>query len=193
MSHTNRWRVALVMLGLVFAAETARPQVRTEPNAEPNPYRTIANWAQLPAGRVMGQVSAVDVDRRDHVWVADRYVGTRCADSPLDPIMEFDASGKLLNSFGCGLSPHGIGLDKDGNVWVTDGQGSATKGHQVFKFSPGGKVLLVLGKRGVPGNGPDTFNQPSDVLVAPNGDVFVADGHAPGSFNARICKRPKDG
>jgi len=195
VSHTNRWKVGFVVLGLILAAKTSRPQVRTEPNSEPNPYRTIANWAHLPVGRVMGQVSAVDVDRRDHVWVADRCGGTSCDDSPVDPIMEFDASGKLLNSFGRGLFvyPHGIGVDKDGNVWVTDGQGSATKGHQGFKFSPAGKVLLVLGKRGVPGNGPDTFNQPSDVLVGPNGDVFVVDGHAPGYINARIVKYSKDG
>ena len=60
---------------------------------------------------------------------------------------------------------------------MTDGQGSDGKGHQVFKFSPDGKLLLTLGKAGVAGDGPDTFNQPSDVVVAANGDIFVADGH----------------
>ena len=88
--------------------------------------------------------------------------------------------------------PHGISVDKDGNVWVTDGQGEGGKGHQVFKFSPEGKVLLTLGKAGITGDGPDTFNQPSDVIVAPNRDIFVADGHGRDS-NARIVKFSKDG
>jgi sugar lactone lactonase YvrE len=88
--------------------------------------------------------------------------------------------------------PHGISVDPQGNVWVTDGQGKDGKGQQVFKFSPEGKVLLTLGKAGVAGDGPDTFNQPSDVIVAANGDIFVADGHG-GNTNARIVKFSKDG
>src|SRR5205807_10332395 len=78
------------------------------------------------------------------------------------------------------------------NVWITDAQGKDGKGHQVIKFSPEGKVLLTLGKAGVTGDGADTFNQPSDVVVAPNGDIFVADGHG-GNSNARIVKFSKDG
>jgi streptogramin lyase len=88
--------------------------------------------------------------------------------------------------------PHGIFVDGDGNVWVTDGQGKDGKGHQVFKFSPDGKVLLTLGKAGTAGDGPDTFNAPSAVLVAPNGDIFVGDGHG-GNTNSRIVKFSKDG
>jgi sugar lactone lactonase YvrE len=83
-------------------------------------------------------------------------------------------------------------VDKDGNVWVTDGQGKDGKGHQAFKFSPNGKVLLTLGKAGVAGNTPDTFNMPSDVIVAPNGDIFVADGHG-GTSNNRIVKFDRNG
>ena len=88
--------------------------------------------------------------------------------------------------------PHGLTVDKDGNVWVTDGQGKDGKGHQVFKFSPKGKVLLTLGKAGVAGDGEDTFNMPSAVAIASNGDIFVADGHG-GNSNARIVKFSKDG
>jgi len=90
------------------------------------------------------------------------------------------------------LFPHGIHVDKEGNVWVTDARGAEGKGHQVFKFSPVGKVLLTLGKAGVSGEGPDIFNQPSDVVVAANGDIFVADGHDRNT-NARIVKFSKDG
>jgi streptogramin lyase len=88
--------------------------------------------------------------------------------------------------------PHGITVDREGSVWVTDGQGANGIGHQVFKFSPEGKVLLTLGKAGVAGDGPDTFNQPSAVAIAPNGDIFVADGHGRNS-NTRIVKFTKDG
>jgi sugar lactone lactonase YvrE len=62
----------------------------------------------------------------------------------------------------------------------------------VFKFSSEGKVLLTLGKAGVAGSGNDELNQPSDVAVAQNGDIFVADGHDTGS-NMRIVKFTKEG
>jgi streptogramin lyase len=88
--------------------------------------------------------------------------------------------------------PHGMHVDKDGNVWVTDAEGKDGKGHQVVKFNPDGKVLLMLGKAGVAGDAPDTFNRPSAVVTAPNGDIFVADGHG-GDSNARIVKFSKDG
>src|SRR6266568_8975541 len=83
-----------------------------------------------------------------------------------------------------------IPADRDGNVWVTDADGKEGKGHQVVKFSANGKILLTLGKAGVAGDGPDTFNRPSDVTTAPNGDIFVADGHG-GDSNARIVKFSK--
>jgi sugar lactone lactonase YvrE len=112
--------------------------------------------------------------------------------------MKFDANGQLRVSFGAGLFliPHGIDVDRDGNVWVTDASDGVDKtpgkGHQVFKFSPDGKLLMTLGKAGVAGAGPDTFNRPSDVLVAPSGDIFVADGHG-GMSNDRIVKFSRDG
>src|SRR5204862_292776 len=90
------------------------------------------------------------------------------------------------------LFPHGIHVDREGNVWAVDGLGRAGKGHQVFKFSPEGKVLLTLGKAGAPGSGNDEFNAPSAVVTAPNGDIFVADGHG-GNTNARIVKFDKAG
>jgi len=143
----------------------------------------------------MGSTSAVAVAPNGHIWVAERCGVNSCAMSNLAPILEFDQSGKLLQSFGAGMFifPHGFSIDKEGNIWVTDGQGAAGKGHQVFKFSPQGKVLLTLGKAGVAGDGPDTFNQPDSVAIAPNGDIFVSDGHTPAMGNARIVKFSKDG
>jgi sugar lactone lactonase YvrE len=89
--------------------------------------------------------------------------------------------------------PHGILIEKDGTIWLTDGQGANGKGQQVFKLSPEGKVLMTLGKAGVAGDGPDTFNQPNAVAIAPNGDIFVSDGHSAGRGNARVVKFTKDG
>jgi sugar lactone lactonase YvrE len=200
-----------VTLATVFTVVVAAAAVQdySRANQQPNPYRPIDGWAQL--GRRWGATSAVDVDLEGNLWVAERCGGNSCTGSSVAPILEFDSSGRLLRSFGAGLfvQPHGIAVDGDGNVWVTDDQGIPGKGHQVFKFSPDGKVLLALGKAGVAGNGPDTFNEPTDVAIAPNGDIFVSDGHVlvqtapngdlfvpdgPGpNPNARIVKFSKDG
>jgi len=163
-------------------------------NSLPNPYQTIENWAQLPGGRTWGSTAGVAVDRQGNIWVAERCGANTCAGSGLAPILEFDPSGNLLKSFGAHMFvfPHGITVDRAGNVWVTDGQGSEGKGHQVFKFSHDGKVLMALGKAGIAGTTQDTFNQPSAVAIAPNGDIFVADGHG-GNSNARIVKFSQDG
>jgi sugar lactone lactonase YvrE len=181
------------LIGVVGESACAQGDV-TPINSAPNPYRTIADWAKLPDGRTWGATAGVAVDRHDNIWVAERCGANSCAGSDLPPILEFDPSGKLLKSFGSGmfLFPHGITVDKDGNIWVTDGQGKDGKGQQAFKFSPEGKVLMTLGKAGVAGDSPDTFNQPSAVAIAPNGDIFVADGHG-GDTNARIVKFSPDG
>ncbi len=185
-------RLGLTLLGA--AALYAQPSY-PPPNDLPNPYKTVTGWAQLPDGRKWGSTAGVDVGPDGHIWTYDRCGANSCADSPLDPILEFDASGKNLRHFGAGLfvQPHGFFVDKDSNVWVTDDQAKDGKGDQVYKFSRGGKVLLVLGKAGVAGSGPDAFNQPTDVLVAPNGDIFVSSGHSPAYGDARIVKFSKDG
>jgi streptogramin lyase len=163
-------------------------------NDAPNPYRTIDHWVQMPPGRTFGASAGVGIDSKGHIWVAERCGANSCADSKLDPIFEFDASGKVLRNFGGGMFvfPHGLAVDKDDNVWVTDGQGREGQGHQVFKFSPEGKVLMTLGKAGVPGTTEDTFNMPSSVAIAANGDIFVGDGHG-GMSNNRIVKFDKNG
>jgi len=177
-------------------ATAAYAQKDAAPNSQPNPYTTVENWAKLPEGRSWGSTSAVGVDRDGKsIWVGERCGANSCAGKTDPPILKFDSSGKLVKSFGEGmfLFPHGFAVDKDGNIWVTDGQGANGKGHQVFKFSPEGKVLMTLGKAGVAGDGPDTFNQPNAVAIAPNGDIFISDGHTPGTGNARVVKFSKDG
>ena len=207
----TRLSVFLLVVGLLLTCGlNARSQANSPPSNDlPNPYKKVVpNWEQLPNGRKMGATADVTIGPDGNIWTYERCGGSTCGNSPdVPPILEFDPSGKLVKAFGAGLFlfPHSITLDDAGNVWVTDGIGGRAvtddvgkhgKGHQVFKFSPDGKVLMVLGKAGVPGDGPDTFNRPSAVAIAPNGDIFVADGHAspPGSVvNARIVKFSKNG
>jgi sugar lactone lactonase YvrE len=188
-SHINRVGlipVTAVISIIMIAGMAARGQS--------NPYHLVENWAKLPEGRKFGAVIGVAVDRGGNIWAFDRCGGDSCAGSKLAPILKFDSSGKLVNSFGTGMFvfPHGFSVDKDGNVWAADGEGKDGKGHQVFKFSSDGKVLLTLGKAGVAGDSENTFNRPSAVVVASNGNIFVADGHG-GDSNARIVKFSKDG
>jgi sugar lactone lactonase YvrE len=174
----------------------------------PNPYRAVDGWAKLPDGRPMGAVGDLALDPDGlHIWAVIRCsatdpkrFGNECLDSDLDPIVQFDLKGNVVKSFGGGMFiwPHGIDVDREGNVWVTDAVAPkktppGKRGHQVVKFSPDGKVLLTLGTPGVPGDGPDKLNSPSDVVVATNGDVFVADSHSFDAGNNRVVKYSKDG
>jgi sugar lactone lactonase YvrE len=158
------------------------------PNPAPN---VIANWGELPDGREWGSTAGIDIDPIDgHIWAYERCgassfgggVPVNCDNNPVDPIFKFDRNtGEVLANFGGGImvTPHGIHVDADGNVWVTDFVGNAegTKGHQVHKFSPEGELLMSLGTPGKAGKGPNQFNQPNDVITGPDGSIYVSDGH----------------
>jgi len=156
-------------------------------NDLPNPYSSIDGWGKLPDGREWGSTAGVDIDPDGNLWAIDRCGSNSCAGSDLDPILKFDADGNVTAAIGGGLFlfPHGLHVDRDGNVWVTDARGpnpdnrdSAGKGHVVIKLSPAGEVLLTLGQPGVAGDGTDALlNTPCDVVTAANGDIFVGDGH----------------
>ena len=157
----------------------------------PNPAPKVTrNWGELPAGRKWGTSAGLDIDPKDgHVWGYERCGAatagggpTDCESNPVDPVFKFDRhSGKVLANFGKGLmiTPHGIHVDQQGNVWIADfaGNKAGTKGHQVHKFSPKGELLLSLGTAGKPGNADGQFNQPNDVVVGPDGSIYVSDGH----------------
>jgi len=189
------------MAAIAICDSAAHAQGAPDPNAAPNPYHVDNSWnLQLPEGRKLGAPIGIEIDHSDGktLWLFDRCGGESCAGSPLNPIFKLDASSKVLANFGAGTVnwPHGFYVDRDGNVWVTDGKAGGGKGHTVIKFSPGGKVLMTLGKPGEPGNAPGQFDMPSDVITGQNGDIFVADGH--GVFeghttNDRIVKLTKDG
>ena len=165
-------------------------------NSGANPYRVIRDWAQLDReGRPWGGSNGVAIDRDGRsVWATDRCSpGTTpgCLGTNANPVHHFDESGKEIRSFGGGMFvwPHGIHVDRDGNVWVTDSRaaspedlkkfpGEGNKGSVVVKFSPEGKVLMTLGKPGVRGNPPEALTDPTDVVTDPgNGDVYVAESH----------------
>jgi DNA-binding beta-propeller fold protein YncE len=194
-------------LGLALTAAIAiggkapHAQGASDPNAAPNAYHVDDSWhLQLPAGRKLGAPIGVELDYSDGktLWLLDRCGGETCAGSDLDPIFKLDASGKVLANFGAGAVnwPHGFYVDRDGNIWVTDGKAGGGKGHTVIKFAPDGKALMTLGKPGEAGNAPGLFDTPSDVITAQNGDIFVADGHGVmegHTTNDRIVKLAKDG
>ena len=191
---------AVVFVGCADSSGTANMAVAGGdyyPNAitgegipNPNPNR-IGSWASLPEGREWGSTAGMDTDPTDgHVWGYERCgagsaggPGINCDNNPVDPIFKFDRNtGEVLKNFGVGVfvTPHGIYVDDDGTVWATDFAGNAegTKGHQVHKFSSDGELLMSLGTAGQPGNDPAHLNQPNDVIVAPDGSIFVADGHS---------------
>jgi DNA-binding beta-propeller fold protein YncE len=170
------------------------------PNDLPNPFQAGVDWGQLPAGRKWGSTASVTTAPDGTIWVTDRCGksgagGELCngASAGINPIFQFDTSGKLLKSFGAGMftSPHKLTLDSDGNLWMADnGQ------HQVMKLDQNGKILMTIGKKGVAGAGNDEFDAPTEVAIAPNGDIFVADGHTGGGTavgNARVVKFDKNG
>ncbi len=187
---------AVVTVAVLWAGMAAAQNNTPPPNTLPSGHITVLNWAKFPDGRRWGSTAGVDVAPDGTIWAYDRCGANSCVNSDLDPVLHFDSSGRLLGSFGAGLFnfPHGLHVDPDGNVWVTDHGVDPPngKGQQVFKFSPRGEILLTLGRAGTAGIGQYTFNQPSGVLVAPSGDIFVADGHGP-QTNARIVVFTADG
>jgi DNA-binding beta-propeller fold protein YncE len=190
--------IGLSAIVLTQQARGGTPQTdKLQPvNSGANPYRAMRDWAQITSeSRPWGGSNGVAIDRDGRsVWAVDRCSpGTTpgCMGSKANPVHHFDASGKEIRSFGAGLFvwPHGIHVDRDGNVWVADARaptpedlqkfpGEANKGSAVIKFSPEGKVLLTLGKPGVKGNPPQALTEPTDVVTDPtNGDVYVAESH----------------
>ncbi len=192
--------VCTVFLLTGCATESNAPEVPAMPTGNPitgeglpNPAPIVeANWGTLPEGREWGSTAGIDIDPIDgHIWAYERCgagnfgagAPVNCDNNPVDPIFKFDRStGEVLANFGGGImvTPHGIHVDSEGNVWVTDfaGNDEGTKGHQVHKFSSDGELLMSLGTAGQPGSGPNQFNQPNDVITAPDGSIFVSDGHS---------------
>ena len=212
MSIRNLKASPAMWIGALVAIVLLNPGAELQAQSGSSPYRLVNDWAQMPDGRSMGAVGNVVLDPDgEHLWAIIRCdalgfdetpsrFGDECVDSDLDSIFKFDLDGKVVESFGGGLFiwPHGLTADPDGNVWVTDAvrqqriPNGDQRGHLVYKFSPTGDVLLRLGTPGMAGSGRNSFNSPSDVVVAANGIVFIADGHN-ADGNNRIMKFTSDG
>ena len=212
--------IVAAMIAAVGADTSAQQPTYPKPTDLPNPYRLVEHWPTLPAsmnGGHWGEVIRVHVDEQGHVWVFHRCFNVVPAGSATcvgrgvanPPILEFNAAGRLLKSFGAGLFayPHGFTVDRDGNLWATDVNDQETTlgmparnaagvvmGQEVVKLSPDGKILMTLGTEGVAGTGANGFDRPTSVAVAANGDIFVSDGHAPNKYGTgRVVKFSRDG
>jgi sugar lactone lactonase YvrE len=191
--------LALAALATAAAAQTAAPTALPDPFGPP-----MRQWAKLADGKPWGTTAGIEIGPHGEIWAIDRCGGTSCDGSDLPAVHQIDPqTGRPMHSIGARLFalPHGLHVDKDGNIWVTDAAISKdkTKGEQVIKLSPDGKVLMRLGTAGVSGGGPGQFHDPGDVTTAPNGDIYVADGHGtvapdlPPDTVTRILKFSPDG
>lgn len=191
--------LALVGIALLPALAQAQPGA-TGPaehadvppvNFLPNPYETVRNWSTPPQGRQWGSVSAINIDiDGKSVWIGDRCGANSCAGSDVDPVVKLDSDGNVVTSFGAGLIlwPHGMDVDSEGNVWIVDARVANAReleanpemsklGNAVLKFSPTGELLMTLGTPGETGNPPERFTDPNDVVVGPDGSIYVAESH----------------
>ena len=174
--------MATACLSLLLCAFAAQAQ-----NGLSAPYPVVQHqWAKPVVGETWGATAGIERGPRGEIWALDRCGGTDCLESDRNPVVLLDPdTGKGIRGFGAGLFvvPHGLHVDRQGNIWVTDAGANkdGTKGVQVFKFSPDGKVLLRLGTAGRRGSDAAHFQSPGDVITAPNGDIFVTDGHGTGA------------
>ena len=207
MPPSSRFKsLALVVCAMSWWARALPADEGPPPSNDlPNPYTTTAPWGNLPTGRTWGALNAVAIDNDgESVWVATRcganpntppgaspFMYDSCAGSMVPPVLKLDAAGNILQSFGADLFifPHKIYVDTEGNVWVVDARSAnererkqypneKPKGHVVVKFDAQGKVLMTIGTPGVAGDPPNALTEPTSVVVAPNGDVFIAEGHS---------------
>jgi DNA-binding beta-propeller fold protein YncE len=171
------------MKHLILAALLTMPVTGALAASLPDPYGPPQrHWAHLPDGRAWGASAGIEIGPQGQLWAIDRCAANSCDGSTLAAVHQIDPkTGKPIRSLGAGLFafPHGLHIDKDGNIWVTDPAVSKNGriGEQVIKMTPGGKVLMRLGQAGKSGGGPALFHDPGEVITAPNGDIFVADGH----------------
>jgi len=178
---------SLFLAAPLLAQRPSDPALLVPETAPELDYTFVPDAIKLPEGSKMGAAAAVAFDARGHI-----YVLTRGAQA----FFEFDENGGFVRSFGDGMftRSHGLKIDRDGNLWATD-----VGAHTVVKLNPAGQVLLTIGTKGQAGEWNETagshlLNQPNDVAIAANGDIFVAQGHTPGAGgDARVLKFDKDG
>jgi sugar lactone lactonase YvrE len=179
--------VVLITSTFAYAQRPSDPALLVPQNAPALDYVAVANPLTFPEGVTIGASADVAFDAKGHLWVLNRG---------MQPLAEFDAGGKFIRAFGEGMftRTHGLRIDRDGNLWVTD-----VGAHYVVKMTPEGKVLMTIGIKGEGGEwneatGSHRLNEPNDVIIARNGDIFIAQGHTPGAKgDPRVLKFDKTG
>src|ERR1700680_4562936 len=182
-----------VALAVLFAAHGFAQRKASIENVPEIPYTSVPNFLKLPPGEYLGESVAVPTNSKGHVFVYHRSATTR--------LFEFDQNGNFLKEIGKGYYgfefAHSVRVDAEDNIWTVD-EGT----NVVTKFSPEGKVLMVLGRRpsAVLGEvatptGPNQpaqkyiFCRPTDVAWDSQGDIFVSDGYC----NNRVVKYDRNG
>jgi len=159
-------------------------------NALPNPYERVHPWGELPTGLYDERSSFIGAEQGPdgNIYLLGRCLQNSCTGRPEPPVLKLDPSGRLLKTWGSGMLefPHGFDVDDEGNVWASD-----QRGHQVFKWDSDGELLMTLGQKGMQGDPPRLLTQPTDLVVAPNGNIFVTEGH--GGGGNRVSKYSSDG
>lgn len=173
--------VLLSFTAIMFAQRPSNPALLVPQEAPILEYVAVADPLPMPDAAAMGASSSVAFDSKGHLFVLSR--GAK-------PLTEFDENGKFVRAFGDGLftRSHGIRIDKDGNIWTTD-----VGAHTVMKLSPQGQVLLTLGEKGQAGvwdASTHRFNEPNDIAIAANGDIFITQGHTPGAGRGGVVQNP---
>ena len=169
---------------LLMSSLMSIPAVAQTNSPPPLNYAVVPDSFSLPAGMTFGGTSGVAINSKGHIFVLHR--------GP-NPLMEFDANGKFVRALGDGLfdRPHGLRIDAQDNIWTTD-----VRSHVVYKFSPEGRILLVLGVRDTAGEMHSyghlrLFNEPNDMAFGSQGEIFVVQGHGRGE--PKVVKFDKDG
>ncbi|MBM3875682.1 MAG: hypothetical protein FJ386_03060 [Verrucomicrobia bacterium] len=174
--------VACVFVCITGLAQEKKAEAKSEgpvyPRVNLTPYYEVdATWPERPANMPWGHVPGIAVDKHDHVYVFTRT-------NP--PVQVYTAAGKFVRAWGSGVisNAHHLKIDREGHVWITD-----IGFHVVRKFTPDGQMLLSIGTPGQKGEGPRHLNMPTDLTVAPNGDLFISDGYG----NSRVAHYDKHG
>ena len=161
-------------------------------NDLPNPYDRVYPWGELPTGAYDERASFIGAEQGPdgNIYLLGRCLGNSCTGRPEPPVLKLDPSGRLLKTWGSGMFdfPHGFAVDDDGNLWASD-----QRGHQVFKWDSEGELLMTLGQKGTSGAPPNLLSEPTDVAIAPNGDIFVTEGHSFAQGANRVSKFASDG
>lgn len=192
-------RVGAVLLGAAILSRPAPAAAQLEDqtlvppsNDLPNPYLRVEPWGAVPTGGYEERTAFIGAEEGPdgNIYLLNRCVGNSCAGRAEPPILKLDPSGAMLAAWGSGMFsfPHGFAVDREGNVWATD-----QRTHQVLKWSSDGRLLMTLGERGESGDPPSRLSEPTDVAIAPNGDVFVTEGHSFAAGVNRVSKFRSDG